>query len=354
MFNYLQALTQYKFSSLEMEWSSDDRIVKEPHVNFYSDSKYVDFIVEGKNITELISFYDDNLTFEIKVTGDLDYLGKNDREKLELNHIFTKSNLEDGLYFLGSGGSYHTAIRVYPDRVEFGPVKNGIELDSHTFKIGRRNRVVALEMVYQLIAKHYGLNELKEETLLIEPMLHDIVEVIVNPSNFKFVVDRDKYDGKISDEGKSLVLDKRYELRSNVLEVESIEPNGSVIKVRDKYRPDNLTYVSLYNFSDDLIERALELVMGEIVSSDVYNALYNHNKDVEVSSDSIYYKLKNLLYNHKVEKEGVESYIDVISRFEDTLSTYNIIKYKDVYKPANVVFRILIKPMNKKELEEIK
>lgn len=354
MFNYLQALTHYKFSSLEKEWASDDRIVKEPHVNFYTDSKYVDFTVEGKDITEVVSYFDDYMTFEVKVTGKLDYLGEIARKKLELSHIFTKSNLDEGLYFLGSGGSYHTAIRVYPDRVEFGPVKDGVEVDSYTFKIGRRNRVAALEMVYQLIAKYYGLNELKEETLLIENTLHEIVEVITNPSNFKFIVDRDKYDAQIPDEEDSLVLDKRYELRSNVLEVESIEPNGLVIKVRDKYRPDNITYVTVYNFSDVLIERALKLVMGEIVSSDIYNALYNGNKDVEVSNESIYYKLKNLLSNHKVEKEDDESYIHVLYKFEDTLSTYDILKDKGVYKPANPAFRLLVEPMTKEELEKIK
>lgn len=353
MFSYLQALTQYNFGILEKEWSSDDRIVKEPNVNFYTDSKNVDFTVEGKEISEVVSHYDDMVSFDIKVTGKVDLLD-GERKRLEMRHMFAKSTAEEGLYYLGSGDTYHTAIRVYPDRVEFGSIKDGVEVDSHTFKISRRNRVASLEMVYQLITKYYGINILKEEMLLIEDTLHNIVEVIVNPSNFKFIVDRDKYDAQINDEGDSLILDKRYELRSNFLEVESIKPNCILIKVRDKYRPDNLTYVSVYNFSDDLIERALKLVMGEIVSSDVYNALYNHNKDVEVSSDSIYYKLKNLLYNHKVEKEGVESYIDVISRFEDTLSTYNIIKYKDVYKPANAVFRILIKPMNEKELEEIK
>ena len=353
MFSYLQALTQYNFSTLEKEWASDDRIVKEPHVNFYTDSKYVDFKVEGKNITEIVSHYDDRINFEVKVTGNIDVKGI-ERKRIELSHIFANASTEDGVYFLGSGGAYHTVIRVYPDRVEFGPIEDGIELDSHTFKISRRNRVATLEMVYQLITKYYGLNELKEETLLIENTLHEIVEVITNPSNFKFIVDRDKYDAQIPDEGDSLVLDKRYELRSNVLEVESIEPNGLVIKVRDKYRPDNITYVSLYNFADDLIERALKLVMGEIVSSDVYNVLYNGNKDVEVSDNSIYYKLKNLLYKHKVEKEGEESYIDVLYRFEDTLSTYNIVKHKGVYKPCNSVVRYLIDPLSGEDSEEIK
>ena len=234
----------------------------------------MDFTVEGKEITEVISHYDDMVSFEVKVTGKLDLLD-GERKRLEMRHMFAKSTAEEGLYYLGSGDSYHTTIRVYPDRVEFGPIKDGIELDAHTFKISRRNRVASSEMVYQLITKYYGINVLKEEMLLIENTLHNIVEVIVNPSNFKFVVDRDKYDAQIPDEGDSLVLDKRYELRSNVLEVESIDPKGILIKVRDKYRPDNITYVSIYNFSDDLIERALNLVMGEIVSSDVYNALYN-------------------------------------------------------------------------------
>lgn len=353
MFSYLQALTQYKFSTLEKEWASGDRIVKEPHVNFYTDSKYVDFTVEGKNITEIVSHYDDRINFEVKVTGNIDVKGI-ERKRIELSHIFANSSTEDGVYFLGSGGAYHTVIRVYPDRVEFGPIEDGIELDSHTFKISRRNRVTSLEMVYQLITKYYGLNELKEETLLIENTLHNIVEVIVNPSNFKFIVDRDKYDAQIPDEGKSLVLDKRYELRSNVLEVESDGSNGISIKVREKYRPNNYTYVTLRNFSDDLIERALKIVMGEIVSSDVYNALYNHDKDVEVSSNSVYYKLKNLLSNHKVEKEDKESYIDVLYRFEDTLSTYNIVKHKGAYKPCNSVVRYLIDPLSGKDLEEIK
>lgn len=352
MFSYLQALTQYKFSTLEKEWASDDRVIKEPNVNFYSGAKCVDFTVEGKEITEIVSYYDDMISFEIKVTGKLDLLD-DERKRLEMRHMFAKSNSEEGLYFLGSGDTYHTTIRVYPDRVEFGPIEDGKELDTHTFKISRRNRIASLEMVYQLITKYYGINVLKEDMLLIENILHELVEIIVNPSNFKFIVDRDKYDAQIPDEEKSLAIGKRYELRSNVLEVESDSSNGIVIKVREKYRPDNYTYVSLYNFSDVLIERALKIVMGEIVSSDVYNTLYNHDKDVEVSSDSVYYKLKNLLSNHKVEKEDEESYIHVQYRFEDTLSTYNILKDKGVYKPANSVFRIIVKAIDGKVWEEL-